>query len=191
MHPVCLQGPDGERPDVSPGRFLAGLHPPAAPRSDTATGVPGGEQRLGGGHEEREQTALPGPEEPLQQLRGPRYGGGAAFPVLCDRGLTRPRDCPLSPAAWPCPENAACVPDGPGLVQCLCQGPFHGYKCLREGTFPVLLFCGILGAVTVSLSLLLWGTQRRKVKSPWDGRGVPYPGGLRVPGSGSRGGSWG
>ncbi|NXJ87252.1 ARAID factor, partial [Trogon melanurus] len=34
--------------------------------------------------------------------------------------------------AWPCPENSACAPDGPGLVQCLCEGPFHGYKCLRE-----------------------------------------------------------
>uniref|UniRef100_A0A8C0BJX0 EGF-like domain-containing protein n=1 Tax=Buteo japonicus TaxID=224669 RepID=A0A8C0BJX0_9AVES len=68
--------------------------------------------------------------------------------------------------AWLCPENAACAPDGPGLVQCLCNSPFHGYKCLREGTFPVLLFCGILGAITLSLSLLLWGTQRRKAKTP-------------------------
>ncbi|KAM6280847.1 all-trans retinoic acid-induced differentiation factor isoform 2-T2 [Porphyrio hochstetteri] len=93
--------------------------------------------------------------------------------------------------AWPCPENTACVPDGPGVVQCFCQDPFHGYKCLREGTFPVLVFCAILGAVTVSLSLLLWGTQRRKVKSPWAGRGAPSPGGLRVPGSGSPGGSGG
>ncbi|NXN06403.1 ARAID factor, partial [Indicator maculatus] len=68
--------------------------------------------------------------------------------------------------AWLCPEDAACAPDGPGLVQCLCKSPFHGYKCLREGTFPMLLFCGILGAVTLSLSLLLWGTQRRKAKKP-------------------------
>ncbi|KAM9297961.1 all-trans retinoic acid-induced differentiation factor-like [Morus bassanus] len=68
--------------------------------------------------------------------------------------------------AWPCPENAACAPAGPGLVQCLCDSPFHGYKCLREGTFPVLLFCGIQGAVTLALALLLWGTQRRKAKTP-------------------------
>ncbi|NXD70225.1 ARAID factor, partial [Eolophus roseicapillus] len=68
--------------------------------------------------------------------------------------------------AWLCPENAACAPDGPGLIQCLCDSPFHGYKCLREGTFPVLLFCGVLGATTLSLSLLLWGTQRRKAKAP-------------------------
>ncbi|NWS93237.1 ARAID factor, partial [Toxostoma redivivum] len=68
--------------------------------------------------------------------------------------------------AWPCPENSVCAPDGPGLIQCLCDSPFHGYKCLREGTFPMLLFGGILGTATVSLSLLLWGTQRRKAKSP-------------------------
>ncbi|XP_027562720.1 all-trans retinoic acid-induced differentiation factor, partial [Neopelma chrysocephalum] len=68
--------------------------------------------------------------------------------------------------AWPCPENSACAPDGPGLVQCLCDSPFHSYKCLREGTFPGLLFGGILGTATVSLSLLLWGTQRRKAKTP-------------------------
>ncbi|XP_027762957.1 all-trans retinoic acid-induced differentiation factor [Empidonax traillii] len=67
--------------------------------------------------------------------------------------------------AWPCPENSVCAPDGPGLVQCLCESPFHGYKCLREGTFPVLLFGGILGTATVSVSLLLWGTQRRKAKT--------------------------
>ncbi|XP_061317246.1 all-trans retinoic acid-induced differentiation factor [Pezoporus flaviventris] len=71
-----------------------------------------------------------------------------------------------SEPAWPCPENSACAPDGPGLVQCLCNSPFHGYKCLREGTFPVLLFCGVLGATTLSLALLLWGTQRRKAKAP-------------------------
>ncbi|NXD32024.1 ARAID factor, partial [Spelaeornis formosus] len=33
---------------------------------------------------------------------------------------------------WPCPENSVCAPDGPGLTQCLCDNPFHGYKCLRE-----------------------------------------------------------
>nr|XP_048702099.1 all-trans retinoic acid-induced differentiation factor isoform X2 [Caretta caretta] len=67
--------------------------------------------------------------------------------------------------AWLCPENSLCSPDGPGLVQCLCAGSYHGYKCLREGTFPMLLFYGILGAVTTTLSLLAWGTQRRKAKA--------------------------
>ncbi|XP_062981229.1 all-trans retinoic acid-induced differentiation factor [Elgaria multicarinata webbii] len=63
-----------------------------------------------------------------------------------------------------CPEDSVCVPDGPGLPQCLCIGPFHGYKCLRQGTFPSLLFFGTLGAVTTTLSILLWATQRRKAK---------------------------
>ncbi|NP_001089392.1 all-trans retinoic acid induced differentiation factor S homeolog precursor [Xenopus laevis] len=64
-----------------------------------------------------------------------------------------------------CPENAVCSPDGPGYTQCLCETGFHGYKCLREGSFPILMFFGILGLVTACLSVLLWCTQRRKVKS--------------------------
>ncbi|XP_054856003.1 all-trans retinoic acid-induced differentiation factor [Eublepharis macularius] len=66
---------------------------------------------------------------------------------------------------WLCPEDSLCAPDGPGLPQCLCVGPYHGYKCLRQGTFPYLLFYGTLGAVTIGLSILLWVTQRRKVKA--------------------------
>ncbi|KAM6273201.1 all-trans retinoic acid-induced differentiation factor [Spheniscus humboldti] len=99
-------------------------------------------------------------------------GGSSAWEEVTTRGSSRLCQGQRNPCngsgelAWPCPENAACAPDGPGLVQCLCNSPFHGYKCLREGTFPVLLFCGILGAVTLALSLLLWGTQRRKAKTP-------------------------
>lgn len=52
-------------------------------------------------------------------------------------------------------------PDQQGLqgVGMLTPGPW-------QGTFPMLLFGGILGTATVSLSLLLWGTQRRKAKTP-------------------------
>ncbi|KAM4694160.1 all-trans retinoic acid-induced differentiation factor isoform 1-T1 [Discoglossus pictus] len=64
-----------------------------------------------------------------------------------------------------CPENSLCAPHGPGYTQCTCAPGFHGYKCLREGTFPLLMFFGILSSVTVTLSVLLWCTQRRKVKS--------------------------
>uniref|UniRef100_A0A8C8SPC2 EGF-like domain-containing protein n=1 Tax=Pelusios castaneus TaxID=367368 RepID=A0A8C8SPC2_9SAUR len=67
--------------------------------------------------------------------------------------------------AWLCPENSLCTPDGPGLFQCLCSRNYHGYKCLRKGTFPMLLFYGILGAVTATLSLLAWASQRRKAKA--------------------------
>uniref|UniRef100_A0A8D0FAJ3 EGF-like domain-containing protein n=1 Tax=Strix occidentalis caurina TaxID=311401 RepID=A0A8D0FAJ3_STROC len=94
-------------------------------------------------------------------------GGSGAWDEVTTLGSSRLCQGQRNPCnAWPCPENAACAPAGPGLVQCLCNSPFHGYKCLRQGTFPVLLFCGILGAVTLSLSLLLWGTQRRKAKIP-------------------------
>ncbi|XP_069461605.1 all-trans retinoic acid-induced differentiation factor [Ambystoma mexicanum] len=64
-----------------------------------------------------------------------------------------------------CPENALCAPDGPGLFKCPCDENYHGYKCLREGTFPMIMFFGILGAVTFACSLLFWCSQRRKVKN--------------------------
>ncbi|KAM6221114.1 all-trans retinoic acid-induced differentiation factor [Rhynchocyon petersi] len=64
-----------------------------------------------------------------------------------------------------CPENGSCVPDGPGLWQCLCADGFHGYKCMRQGSFSLIAFFGILGSTTLSISLLLWGTQRRKAKA--------------------------
>ncbi|KAM6180138.1 all-trans retinoic acid-induced differentiation factor [Erethizon dorsatum] len=64
-----------------------------------------------------------------------------------------------------CPENGSCLPDGPGLSQCICTNGFHGYKCMRQGSFSLLMFFGILGSTTLSISLLLWGTQRRKAKT--------------------------
>ncbi|NXX10243.1 ARAID factor, partial [Podargus strigoides] len=112
----------------------------------------------------------------LQYLAVPRAlecpGGDSAWQEVTMDGSSRLCQGQRNPCngsgglAWLCPERAACAPDGPGLVQCLCEPPFHGYRCLREGTFPTLLFGGILGAVTLSLSLLLWGTQRRKAKGP-------------------------
>lgn len=64
-----------------------------------------------------------------------------------------------------CPENGSCAPDGPGLSQCVCADGFHGYKCMRQGSFPLLMFFGTLGSTTLSISILLWGTQRRIVKT--------------------------
>ncbi|KAK3542124.1 hypothetical protein QTP86_016477 [Hemibagrus guttatus] len=63
-----------------------------------------------------------------------------------------------------CPENSVCMPYGPGFFQCSCAHNFHGYKCLREGHFPMLEVMAILGGSTVVISLLLWITQRRKIK---------------------------
>ncbi|XP_048209214.1 all-trans retinoic acid-induced differentiation factor isoform X1 [Perognathus longimembris pacificus] len=64
-----------------------------------------------------------------------------------------------------CPENGSCASAGPGLLQCVCADGFQGYKCMRQGSFPLLMFFGILGSTTLSISALLWGTQRRKAKT--------------------------
>ncbi|XP_036405268.1 all-trans retinoic acid-induced differentiation factor [Megalops cyprinoides] len=67
--------------------------------------------------------------------------------------------------SWDCPENSLCTPNGPSFFQCSCIDNHHGYKCLREGEFPMIEALGILGAATVLVSTLLWVTQRRKAKS--------------------------
>lgn len=64
-----------------------------------------------------------------------------------------------------CPDNGSCVPVGPGLFKCICADGFHGYKCMRQGSFPLPVFFGVLGSATFSISALLWGTQRRKAKT--------------------------
>ncbi|XP_026858791.2 all-trans retinoic acid-induced differentiation factor isoform X1 [Electrophorus electricus] len=66
---------------------------------------------------------------------------------------------------WNCPENSLCMPYGPGFFECSCVHNFHGYKCLRQGRFPMLEVMAILGGSTVIISTLLWVTQRQKVKS--------------------------
>ncbi|XP_043917426.1 all-trans retinoic acid-induced differentiation factor isoform X1 [Protopterus annectens] len=63
-----------------------------------------------------------------------------------------------------CPDSSMCEADGPGLFQCSCSDKFHGYRCLRKGAFPMMMFFGILGAVTIFCSIMLWYTQRRKAK---------------------------
>ncbi|XP_067406622.1 all-trans retinoic acid-induced differentiation factor [Emydura macquarii macquarii] len=98
-------------------------------------------------------------------------GGDLAWDRITTHGDSRTCQGQRNPCnssgelAWLCPENSLCTPDGPGLFQCLCSGNYHGYKCLRKGTFPMLLFYGILGAVTAALALLAWGSQRRKAKA--------------------------
>ncbi|KAI1897200.1 hypothetical protein AGOR_G00080770 [Albula goreensis] len=67
--------------------------------------------------------------------------------------------------SWDCPLNSLCAPNGPGFFQCSCVDSHHGYKCLREGQFPLAEVLGILGGATVLVSALLWITQRRKAKS--------------------------
>ncbi|XP_074484153.1 all-trans retinoic acid-induced differentiation factor [Sebastes fasciatus] len=64
-----------------------------------------------------------------------------------------------------CPENSLCAPYGPSFFECSCAVNYHGYKCLREGEFPLLQVFVPLGAFTVVMAILLWVTQRRKAKS--------------------------
>uniref|UniRef100_A0A8C2AJV6 All-trans retinoic acid-induced differentiation factor n=1 Tax=Cyprinus carpio TaxID=7962 RepID=A0A8C2AJV6_CYPCA len=66
---------------------------------------------------------------------------------------------------WDCPENSFCSPYGPGFFECSCLHNFHGYKCMRQGEFPIVKVLGILTGSTVVVSSLLWFTQRRKVKN--------------------------
>ncbi|KAL8576531.1 hypothetical protein ACOMHN_003089 [Nucella lapillus] len=64
-----------------------------------------------------------------------------------------------------CPSpQSYCSAAGPGLVDCLCSPDYHGYKCLRKGTFPMVPFVsGICGSTFVA-AIFLWVTQRRFVK---------------------------
>ncbi|XP_010791522.1 all-trans retinoic acid-induced differentiation factor isoform X2 [Notothenia coriiceps] len=63
-----------------------------------------------------------------------------------------------------CPENSLCASYGPSFFECSCADAYHGYKCLREGEFPLLQVFAPLGASTFVISLLLWLTQRRKAE---------------------------
>jgi hypothetical protein len=64
-----------------------------------------------------------------------------------------------------CTEQAsACSPNGPNQFLCLCKSGYHGYKCLRHGTFPNVAYFGTTAGVTVIVSALLYWSQRRHVK---------------------------
>ncbi|KAJ8332440.1 hypothetical protein SKAU_G00426130 [Synaphobranchus kaupii] len=97
-------------------------------------------------------------------------GGNASWEKVETRGETclceRQRNScdQVGHMSWDCPENALCAPDGPGFFQCRCAQSHHGYKCLREGQFPLAEVLGILGGATVLVSAVLWLTQRRKTQ---------------------------
>jgi len=61
---------------------------------------------------------------------------------------------------------AHCESHGPGRknLYCVCQSGHHGYKCLRQGTFPLTTFCGGLFGATAGMAGFLWVTNRRLVK---------------------------
>ncbi|XP_035276459.1 all-trans retinoic acid-induced differentiation factor isoform X1 [Anguilla rostrata] len=111
----------------------------------------------------------------LQRLLLPYHltcpGGNASWEKVETRGEIRlcegqRNSCDqMGHKSGDCPENGLCAPDGPGFFQCRCTQSHHGYKCLREGQFPLAEVLGILGGATVLVSALLWVTQRRKAKS--------------------------
>jgi len=62
-----------------------------------------------------------------------------------------------------CPENSHCEQAGITATQCLCDEGFHGYKCMNEGSFPLLPFIIGLVVPSIALTALLYITQRRYV----------------------------
>lgn len=71
--------------------------------------------------------------------------------------------------AFECPnpvdDSASCQSRGPGLSNryCVCNEGYHGYKCMRKGSFPKVTFAAGLGSVTVGVAGFLWVTNRRLV----------------------------
>lgn len=63
-----------------------------------------------------------------------------------------------------CTSSSYCVENGPGNFLCECKDNYHGYKCLQEGSFPILTFTLTICLSTVLLSGVLWHTQRRYVR---------------------------
>ncbi|XP_064624980.1 all-trans retinoic acid-induced differentiation factor-like [Lineus longissimus] len=70
--------------------------------------------------------------------------------------------CIADNSTYQCPDDSHCVHDGPGLIQCQCNGDLYGYRCLRSGHFPMGLYYGVLCGCTVFICAFLWLTQRRK-----------------------------
>jgi len=93
--------------------------------------------------------------------------GGDNKTLAC---LTQLNTCEVS--GFKCPnsigENSShCESHGPGLknLYCVCNDGFHGYKCMRRGTFPKVAFGAGLGGATAGVAAFLWLTNRRLVKS--------------------------
>ncbi|KAJ8269836.1 hypothetical protein GJAV_G00107390 [Gymnothorax javanicus] len=111
----------------------------------------------------------------LQHLRLPSHltcpGGNASWEKVQMRGELclcdgQRNSCnQTGQMSQDCPSNSLCAPNGPGRFQCSCAHGYHGYKCLREGQFPLAEVLGILGGATVLVSAALWVTQRRKAKT--------------------------
>lgn len=62
-----------------------------------------------------------------------------------------------------CPINSNCVLEGPGLHSCLCTKGFHGYRCLRSGTFPYHSWFVGYGAAALVVIASIFFLQRKGI----------------------------
>lgn len=59
-----------------------------------------------------------------------------------------------------CPPNAICTTAGPGSATCTCVKDYYGYKCMRTGHFPMLVYTVSSAVGITTLSLFLWLMRR-------------------------------
>lgn len=104
--------------------------------------------------------------------------------------LSLPADCkcPGGPAAWnltisdehrticenqvdicelqdvQCPNNSHCVMNSPGIDWCICNETYYGYKCMQQGSFPVIPVSVGLSVGTVVIAALGHLTLRRNAR---------------------------
>ena len=64
--------------------------------------------------------------------------------------------------------HSYCSTNGPNHTLCLCEGNYHGYKCLRNGNFPLAAFLGPTIGVAVALTIPLYWFTRRNVRKRRD-----------------------
>ncbi|XP_074625123.1 all-trans retinoic acid-induced differentiation factor-like [Acropora palmata] len=61
-----------------------------------------------------------------------------------------------------CPSNSHCLPNGPGLTECLCNTRWFGYKCLVKHGFPwALIFASIVGATAFLIAVVMFHQRKR------------------------------
>ncbi|GAB1608489.1 all-trans retinoic acid-induced differentiation factor-like [Argonauta hians] len=64
-----------------------------------------------------------------------------------------------------CPSNSHCCAAGPGYAECLCEPGYHGYKCKRDGEFPMVIYATSAGCGVIFFSIILWFTERKNAKT--------------------------
>ena len=60
--------------------------------------------------------------------------------------------------------RSSCHPNGPNHFLCLCKETYYGYKCLRQGRFPVGKFTGLVIGITTIFSVFFYFIHRKNVK---------------------------